>query len=73
MITMSDSNVSRRKALAAALDRVLAPVQITAARELWTAENPGRGIPQPEDILYWMRINMPGATRRVENILYCNE
>jgi hypothetical protein len=73
MITMTTPSVSRRKALAAALDRVLAPAQMTAARELMAAENPGRATSQPEDVLYWMRVNMPGATRRVENILHCNE
>jgi hypothetical protein len=73
MPTLNSPRSSRRKALSAALDRVLAPSQLTAARELLRAENPGRPAPRPEDILYWMRVNMPGATRRVESILGCNE
>lgn len=66
-------NASRRKLLAAALSQVLHPVQLTAARELMLAEAPGRLSPQPEEILYWMRINMPQATRRVEGIYFSHE
>jgi hypothetical protein len=64
---------SRRKQLASALTQVLAPVQLTAARELMLAEAPGRLSPQPEEILYWMRLNMPQATLRVEGILFSHE
>lgn len=64
---------SRRKQLAAALTQVLAPAQLTAARELLLAESPRRLSPQPEDILYWMRVNMPMATSRVERILFAHE
>jgi hypothetical protein len=63
-------SASRRKQLTLALARVLAPAQMTAARELILAEEPGRVSPQPEEILYWMRVNMPLATRRVERILF---
>lgn len=66
-------SASRRKLLASALDRVLAPAQLTAARELMLAEEPGRSAPQPEEILYWMRVNMPQATSRVEGILFAGE
>lgn len=63
-------SASRRKLLASALSRVLHPVQLTAARELMRAEAPARLSPQPEEILYWMRVNMPQATLRVEAILH---
>ena len=64
---------ARRKLLASALARVLHPVQLTAARELMLAEAPGRLAPQPEEVLYWMRLNMPLATQRVEGILHSHE
>ena len=70
MITMTTLSPLRRKALSIALQSVLSPAQLTAARELTAAENPGRGTPQPEDVLYWMRVNMPDATRRVEDVLH---
>ncbi|HXT01613.1 MAG TPA: hypothetical protein VN915_13135 [Elusimicrobiota bacterium] len=63
----------RRKQLAAALSRVLAPAQMTAARELMRAERPERREPQPEEILFWMRVNMPVATSRVERIIFSHE
>ena len=63
----------RRKLLASALSQVLHPAQMTAARELMLAESPRRLAPQPEDILYWMRVNMPLATSRVEKILFSHE
>ena len=66
-------SASRRKRLASALARVLAPAQLNAARELVLAETPGRPAPRPEEILYWMRVNMPLATRRVEGILFSRE
>ena len=66
-------NASRRKLLASALSQVLQPGQLTAARELILAEAPGRLAPQPEEILYWMRINMPQATHRVEGIFFSHE
>lgn len=62
-------NASRRKALASALSSVLHPAQLTAAREMIMAEEPGRAVPQPEEILFWMRVNMPSATERVEALL----
>jgi hypothetical protein len=70
---MTTPNASRSKILAVALDAVLTPVQMTAAREFILAEVPGRTAPSPEEILYWMRVNMPLATRRVEDILYSHE
>jgi len=63
----------RRKQLAAALSRVLAPAQMTAAREFMRAERPSRPEPQPEEILFWMRVNMPVATSRVEKIIFSHE
>ena len=63
----------RRKQLAAALSQVLAPAQLTAARELMRSDRPRRPEPKPEEILYWMRVNMPLATSRVERILFAHE
>lgn len=63
----------RRKQLADALSQVLAPAQLTAARELMRADRPHRAEPQPEEILYWMRVNMPMATSRVERIIFSHE
>lgn len=64
---------ARRKQLAAALSRVLAPAQMTAARELMRSERPSRPEPKPEEILFWMRVNMPAATSRVERIIFAHE
>lgn len=64
---------TRRKALVAALQVVLHPAQLTAARECIMAEEPGRATPSPEEILFWMRLNMPGATARVEELLHDGE
>jgi len=66
-------NASRRKALASALSRVLHPAQLTAAREMILAEEPGRAAPSPEELLFWMRVNMPAATARVEELLHDGE
>jgi hypothetical protein len=66
-------SAARRKQLASALAQVLAPVQMSAARELMLAESPERPSPRPEEILYWMRVNMPLATSRVERILFSHE
>ncbi|MFI5349631.1 MAG: hypothetical protein ACHQ2Z_08815 [Elusimicrobiota bacterium] len=63
-------SASRRKQLSSALTQVLTPAQLVAARELILSEAPGRLSPGPEEILYWMRVNMPLATRRVEKILF---
>ncbi len=63
----------RRKLLASALAQVLHPVQMTAARELMLAEAPKRLSPQPEEILYWMRVNMPLATVRGEKLIFSHE
>lgn len=60
---------ARRKALESALSAVLQPAQLTAAREMIMAEEPGRRTPQAEEILFWMRLNMPEATLRVEERL----
>lgn len=71
--TVTPLNASRRKALSAALAQVLGPAQLTAARECLMAENPCRTAPQPEDILFWMRLSMPDATRRVEELIHSED
>ncbi|MFI5347989.1 MAG: hypothetical protein ACHQ2Z_00465 [Elusimicrobiota bacterium] len=60
----------RRRQLSSALSQVLSSTQLSAAREMMIAEAPKRLPPQPEEILYWMRVNMPQATVRVERILF---
>lgn len=59
----------RRKALEAAFIRVLTPNQQAAVRELVRAECE-KGEPQPEDMLYWLRLNMPVASGRIDRVLY---
>lgn len=60
----------RRKALISAIGQALTPAQLTMVCELISAEDPERAKPEPDDILYWMRLNMPVAARRVEDILH---
>ena len=64
MITLS----ARSEILASLITQVLTPTQLTMVSELVAAEKPGR--PQPEDLLYWMRLNMPTAAEKIEAILY---
>lgn len=70
---VANFSAPRRRLLASALAQVLHPAQLTAARELMLAESSRRLPPQPEEILYWMRVNMPQATSRVEKILFSHE
>lgn len=68
-MTLATLSPRRRKALISALAKVLEPAQAAAAREFILAEKPGRAEPQPEEILFWMRANMPLATVRVEELM----
>ena len=63
----------RRRLLAAALEQILTPAQLTVARELQQAATPGSTEPRPEDVLYWIRLNMPVAASKLEHILHPND
>ena len=60
----------RHKALASAIAQVLTPAERSMVRELIAAEVAGRPAPGAEDMMYWMRLNMPTAAIRVEDILH---
>ncbi|MEK7717084.1 MAG: hypothetical protein AAB322_04945 [Pseudomonadota bacterium] len=68
MITLSAAGSARSEILASLIMQVLTPTQLTMVTELVSAEKPGR--PQPEDLLHWMRLNMPTAAEKIEAILY---
>jgi hypothetical protein len=70
MMTMTPLDASRRRILATAICKVLAPVQLTMVHELLAAEKPGRPAPQPEEIMFWMRLNMPMASAQIDDILH---
>jgi hypothetical protein len=63
----------RRRLLAAALEQILTPAQLTAARELQRASDPSGREPRPEEVLYWIRLNMPVAASKLEDILHPND
>lgn len=69
MTTLTYSS-GRRKALEAAFLQVLTPSQRTMVRELVRAESRAKEEPQPEQLLYWLRLNMPGASSRIEHVLH---
>lgn len=69
MTTLTYSS-GRRKALEAAFLQVLTPSQRTMVRELVRAENRAKEEPRPEQLLYWIRLNMPGASSRIEHVLH---
>ncbi|MBI4061294.1 MAG: hypothetical protein HY403_07670 [Elusimicrobia bacterium] len=73
MTTLVSLDGSRRKLAASAIARVLSPAQMTMARQLMAAEKSGRPAPQPEEILFWLRLNMPGAAERIDAILHPGE
>lgn len=64
---------ARRRLLAAALAQILSPAQLTMARELVRAASADAREPRPEDVLYWIRLNMPVAASRLEDVLHPND
>jgi len=70
MMTLVSLDGSRRKLVASVIAQVISPAQLTMAHELMAAEKPGRSAPQPEEILFWLRLNMPAAAERVDAILH---
>ena len=61
---------ARRKMTAIAIRAVLTPGQLTTAHELLVSERPGRPAPQPEEVLHWLRLNMPIAAASIDAILH---
>ena len=72
MMTLSPRDSARSKILGIVIADVLSAAQLTMVRELVTVEKHGF-TPQPEDLLHWMRLNMPVAAQQVEDILHPNE
>ena len=68
MVTVFASDVSHSDILASVIAQVLTPCQLTMVRELDAAGETGK--PAPEELLFWMRLNMPVAAERIETILY---
>ncbi|MCX5789395.1 MAG: hypothetical protein NTX64_12940 [Elusimicrobia bacterium] len=62
--------VERRRLLETALERFLTPAQTSMVREFARAENPTPADPQAEDMLYWIRLNMPVAACRIDGWLH---
>ena len=58
----------RRRALASAINRVLSPKQRLAAREFCSSES-GKQCTDT-DLMSWMRVNMPSAADRVDDVLF---
>lgn len=61
-------NRPHRKVLNSVIAQVLSPAQLTMARELASASS-GRPA-RAEELMYWMRLNMPVAAQRVEDVLH---
>ncbi len=61
---------SRRRILGAAIERALTPHELSLARDMVRTDARRRALkPEPEQLLYWMRLNMPNAAGRVEAVL----
>ena len=69
MTTLLAVSPSQRRRINAAIVGSLTPAQLTLVRELMAAEKPGAAF-QPEDKLFWIRLNLPDAAARIESILY---
>lgn len=70
MMTLVSLDGSRRKIVAQAIASVVSPAQMTMAHQLMAAEKPGRPAPQPEEVLFWLRLNMPVAAEKIDAILH---
>ncbi len=70
VMTLVSREGSRRKIVASAITQVLSPAQMTMAHQLLAAERPGRPAPQPEEVLFWLRLNMPVAAEKIDAILH---
>ncbi len=65
---MSNTPTLKRRALTSAIKRVLPPKQRAAATELCSVEA-GRKC-SSADLIAWMRVNMPSAADRVDDLLF---
>lgn len=72
MITATYS-VDRRRALESAIARELSAAQLTMVYELIAAQDPSGSAPKAEDIMYFLRLNMPLAVARIEARLHPND
>ena len=70
VMTLVSLDGSRRKFVASAIAQVIAPAQLTMAHQLMAAEKPGRPAPQAEEILFWLRLNMPVAAEKIDAIIH---
>ena len=70
MMTLVSLDGSRRKIVASVIAQVISPSQMTMAHQLMAAEKPGRPAPQPEEVLFWLRLNMPVAAGKIDAILH---
>jgi len=70
MMTLVSLDGSRRKIVASVIAQVISPSQTTMALQLMAAEKPGRPAPQPEELLFWLRLNMPVAAGQIDAILH---
>ncbi len=69
-MTLVSLDGSRRKLVASVIASVISPAQLTMAHELISAERPGRTTPSPEELLFWLRLNMPSVAERIDAILH---
>ncbi len=60
----------RRKTLQTAFAHVLTAAQHTMVRELVRLEDPRGPEPRAEEMLYWIRLNMPRAAARIDSFIH---
>jgi len=70
MTTLTTYDAPTRKMLATVIGQALTPDQLTMAHNLMAGEKPGRPAPRAEDLLFWLRLNMPSAAERVDELLH---
>ena len=72
MITTLEAPTHTRKskALACAIERVLTAHQLVMVREFMLAENPRNVKPTPEQVMFFLRLNMPIAAGRIWDIVH---
>ncbi len=70
MMTLSPSSAAHRKIVSAAITSVLSPAELTMVHQFMAAERPGRPAPQPEELLTWIRMNMPAIAQNLDHVLY---
>ena len=73
MMTLVSLDGSRRKLVASILAQVMSPATMTMAHQFMSAEKPGRPAPTPEEVLFWVRLNMPATAERIDAILHPND